>query len=143
MTSLLHTKNLKSLSLLNAQVHDTIFIEVLKNNPFLEALYMECCHFISEESMSIISPESNLTNFLIKDCPRVTGKFIEQLEKVKVFIMDYAEPYDTEDVVVTFESFEKLSSLAYLNLCSHFLIQTATATLTINYSMTSRVANRL
>lgn len=94
VNSLIKTKNLKSLSLLNVQLSDVTLLEVLNNNIQLEAIYLECCHSITEIVMENISPEGNLATFSIKDCPKIHGKFVERLHKTKIFIMDNSDISD-------------------------------------------------
>jgi hypothetical protein len=69
-------KNLKSLSLLNVQINDIVFIGIIKRNINLQALYLECCQNITEESMKEIPTNGKIANFSIKDCPLIKGKFI-------------------------------------------------------------------
>lgn len=119
MNSLIKTKQLKSLSLLNVQLSDVTLLEVLNNNIHLEALYLECCHTITEIVMENISPEGNLVSFSIKDCPRIHGKFVERLHKTKVFIMDNSDVSEMK-ATVAFEDFSVLNSLVYLNLYGQY-----------------------
>jgi hypothetical protein len=126
LESMFKTENLRCLVLLNVRVEKDDFISVVRANPHLETLYMEMCSGPTEEAMALVTKDSRLKNFSIKECPTITGSFVQRLSEAEIFILDHSLTDNSDKIEYKlespFQSFQECNSLKYVNFfgCPYF-----------------------
>lgn len=70
--------------------------------------------------MKEITKQSKLKNFSFKECPEITGSFIQQVPAAEIFILDHVWTSNPEKIssppVSPFTSFSQCNSLVYFNI---------------------------